>query len=267
MELLYEEYRHSLIWKGALHKEPKLSKDQAISQIKSSNAWMLRNIYDFDCKEETNFWYIIKDKYDEALYSKKTQKYIAKANVKFAIGLISKKMMLEQGYDVYESAHRRYKIHDGFQMNKEQYINELTSLSDDYQFWGCVDKDTGLLQAYSVCQIQDNICWYKYSRANPDFLPKYYPMYGMYDARDKYYLKECKFDYVMTSARSITNHSEIQDFMIEKFGFRKAYCRLGLYYRSWLKCCISLLFPFRNVVPIRIVKNLLNFEAINRGIL
>lgn len=262
----YNDYRHSMIWEGAIHKEPQLSTKDAKAIIRDSASWMLRNLYDFDCKEQTNFWYIIKDSYSDSEYSKKVRKYIEKANKKFEIRLISRKRMIEQGFNVYEKAHRHYRVNDGFQMNKNEFVAELNKMVDnEYDFWGCIDRDTNIIQAYSICHVHDEMCWFKYSRANPDFLPKYYPMYGLYDARNRFYLGEQKMKYVLTSARSITQHSEIQSFMIEKFGFRRAYCRLKIYYRPWLQFLINIAFPFRKIIPIRPIKNLLAFEQINRG--
>lgn len=188
---------------------------------------MLRNLYNFDCSKRTNFWYIIKDNYCESDYSKNVRKYIAKANLKFEIRRISKKRMIKQGFDIYEKAHLHYKVNDGFQLKKSDFVAEINEMNDKYEFWGCIDRDTDIMQAYSICHVHDKMCWFKYSRVNPEFLPKYYPMYGLYDARNRYYLKEQKLKYVLTSARSITEHSELQSFLIEKFGFPNVVIEAG----------------------------------------
>lgn len=264
--LKYNNYRHALIWEGALHEEKELNKEDAMKLLNESHSWMLRNVYNFDCREETNFWYIIKDTYSESDYSRKVRKYIEKANKKFEIRRIPKVRMIEQGFDVYEKAHRHYKVNDGFKMKKDEFIAELNNMDDnEYEFWGCIDCDTDILQAYSVCHVHDGMCWFKYSRANPEYLPKFYPMYGLYDARNKYYLGKQKVKYVLTSSRSITQHSDIQSFLIEKFGFRKAYCNLKIYYKPWLRFLIYITFPFRHYIPVRPFRNLLALEALNRG--
>lgn len=262
----YSYYRHALIWNGPLELEPCLAKEEAMRLLKESKALMLRNVYDFDCAGPTSFWYVIKDGYDLSDYSSKTRKYIRKANDKFQIRRISFSRMLSQGYDVYIKAHKHYKTNDGFVLDYDGFVEELERLRDKCDFWGCIDRDTDILQAYSVCELNDGMCWFKYSRVNPEFLPKYYPMYGLYDARHSYYLKELGLRYVMTSARSITQHSEIQDFLIKKFGFRKAYCSLTIYYKPWIRYLIMLAFPFRKWFPSGKAKNLLAFEAINRGV-
>lgn len=262
----FTDYRHALIWNGAIHKEPKLSKNEAMILIRESTSWMLRNLYDFDIKEETNFWYIIKDSYSESEYTKKVRKYIEKAKAKFDIGRISKERMINQGYHVYDKAHEHYSVDDGFRLGHNEFLEEIQSMSDtEYEFWGCIDRETDILQAYCVCHIHDRMCWFKYSRANPEFLPKFYPMYGMYDARHKYYLNEMKLKYVLTSARSITEHSNIQSFLIDKFGYRKAFCRLKIYYSPWLRLLVNIAYPFRRFISFRPIRNLLAFEHLNRG--
>lgn len=262
----FENYRHALIWSGAIHEEPQLSEAEAKFLIRNSSSWMLRNLYDFDCQEETNFWYIIKDSYSESDYSKKVRKYIDKANAKFEIRKISRDKMMDEGFDVYDKAHEHYSVDDGFRLNRENFLHEIQGMSEvEYDFWGCIDRETDILQAYCICHVHDDMCWFKYSRANPEFLPKYYPMYGLYDARHKYYLQKEKLKYVLTSARSITEHSNIQNFLIEKFGYRKAYCRLKIYYVQWLNLLVNISYPFRRFVPYRPIRNLLAFEYLNRG--
>ncbi len=54
---------------------------------------MLRNIFNWDCGKETNFWFIIKDRYCRDEYCKKTKKYLIKANERFNYTLISKELL------------------------------------------------------------------------------------------------------------------------------------------------------------------------------
>ncbi len=57
----------------------------------------VKNIFNWDCGKETNFWFIIKDRYCRDEYCKKTKKYLAKANERFNYTLISKELLKEQG--------------------------------------------------------------------------------------------------------------------------------------------------------------------------
>lgn len=62
----------------------------------------VKNIFNWDCGKETNFWFIIKDRYCRDEYCKKTKKYLVKANERFNYTLISKELLKEQGYTVYQ---------------------------------------------------------------------------------------------------------------------------------------------------------------------
>lgn len=103
-------------------------------------------------------------------------------------------------------------------------------------------------------------------KANPAYLKNStYPYYGLIYEMNRYYLDELKLKYVNDGARSITEHSNIQPFLIEKFNFRKAYCKLQIEYQWWMKLGVNVLYPFRNIIPVRTVKAILNMEAMKRG--
>lgn len=82
---------------------------------------------------------------------------------------------------------------------------------------------------------------------------------------NRYYLEEKKVKYVNDGARSITEHSNVQPFLIEQFKFRKAYCQMQLAYVGWLRIMVFLLYPFRSLIPSRAVQAILNQEAMRRG--
>lgn len=228
---------------------------------------MVRNYYDFDCADPTSFWFVIKDKFvDLSEFSKKNRGYINRANEYLAIGRITRQEMLDEAYDVYAAAFGKYTVKDGMQ-TREQFNKGIQSNTDDrYEYWGCRMKDTNRLVAFMVAYRSGDICEYKMSKADPAFLPHYYPLYGLYYARDKYYLtgdNPCKF--VISGSRSITEHSNIQSFLEEKFFFRKAYCRLQIYYAWWLRLMVWLLYPFRNKIKTNKVRAILHLEEMRRG--
>ena len=82
---------------------------------------------------------------------------------------------------------------------------------------------------------------------------------------NRYYLNELKLRYVSDGARSITEHSNIQPFLINKFKFRKAYCNLKLYYKWWFGIAVKLIYPFRRFIANGKAKAILNMEAMARG--
>ena len=102
---------------------------------------------------------------------------------------------------------------------------------------------------------------------DPDAPGSTYPMYGLILELNRYYLEERKLKYVSDGARSITEHSNIQPFLEDKFRFRKAYCDLQVFYRPWIGMAVSMLFPFRRFIRQRKVTALLRQEAMARNIM
>ena len=60
----YHLYRKAWRFSGAPHEEPKLNKEEKKVLLKQGGL-LVRNTYDFDCQEETSFWYIIKDRFGD----------------------------------------------------------------------------------------------------------------------------------------------------------------------------------------------------------
>ena len=82
-------------------KENLLSKEEAQSILKEKG-WMIRNTYDFDSKEETSFWFIIKDKLEdisELPFS--SRRNIRISQRKYYFNIIGKDRFVESVYPIY----------------------------------------------------------------------------------------------------------------------------------------------------------------------
>ena len=191
----YSVYKHCLIWNGRPSDEIELGESEVRNLFRETKAWMIQNCYDWDTDDETNFWHIIKSTYDFNDYSNKIKKYIEKANCKFEIRLVAKREIIEQGYDVLKSAIEGYRVSTTALPLKEKFVSYINSLDESYDIWGCIDRETHRIQAYSIVRKHSNWAEFLTSKVNPEFLPKYYPMYGLYDARNRYYLENLCFDF------------------------------------------------------------------------
>ncbi len=262
----YTLYKKGLIFDDAPHLEMQLSKSEMKDMLTRSNAYLIRNVYDFDCQNETSFWYVIKDTFDGfAELSSKTRNQIRRAQKTLDIGLVDKQLIIDQGYEVYVSSFQKYKYKSNSLPSRDVFIKALQFCLPGEQFWGCTDKSNGKLIAYAHNSIQDNVCHYCLMKAIPQYLSAYYPYYGLIYSMNEYYLNVLGLNYVSDGARSLTNHSNIQPFLIEKFKFRKAYCMLSIQYTWWLSFMIKGLFPLRSVIKNNMVKALLLQEEMARN--
>ena len=82
---------------------------------------------------------------------------------------------------------------------------------------------------------------------------------------NEYYLKEKGLKYVSDGSRSITKHSNIQNFLINNFKFRRAYTNLKIYYKPLVKIAVIILYPFRFLIPQSKIKSVLRQESMARN--
>jgi len=257
----FEIYRHAWVFNFSPDKEPYLS-DYQCSELLKSGGWMVRNTYDFDQSEKSDFWYIIKDSFnglDEL--SSNDRKKIRRALKCFEYRKIEKQVIENEGYKIIKSVHDDYSVKD-HKMNMSIFNDFLISwTTNDHDFWGAFDSTSGRLVGFAVIHLCDDSCLYNLVT----FFPEYkhnatYPYYGFFYKLNEYYLGEKKFKYVSDGSRSITEHSNIQPFLIQNFKFRKAYCKLKLRYKWWFGIIVKILFPFRNFIPNKSVKAVLKMH-------
>ena len=227
---------------------------------------LLINTFDFDTNVELPYYYVIKDSFGgiEEL-STKVRNQIRKSFKTYDIKRISSDEMLRVGYPVFLAALKSYKV-------KAKIISELDfvdsikkgSLKGNIDYWAVYDKKTGQVVAVAINTLHGDCCEYNTMKADPQYLNSTYPYYGLIFEMNRYYLDELKLLYVNDGAKSITNHSNIQTFLIDKFNFRKAYCRVQIVYQWWFKLMVVLLYPFRSLIPVLKIRAILNIEEIRR---
>ena len=179
---------------------------------------------------------------------------------------MSSETMLDKnngGYDVYFQSFSRYKDVTSKPVTKEIWSQWIKSRSD-VEYWAAYNIETGKMIAYVDVLIQNGIAKYTAMKGIPAFLNKNYPFYGLLFIMQEYYVEKQRLRFVTDGARSVTEHSNIQSFL-DKFRFRRAYCRIQIKYVWWVKILISFLYPVRNIIPIKKIKYLLRFEAMQRG--
>ena len=262
----YFLYRHAWRFEGAPHNERQLSDNECKTLLREGGL-LVRNTFSFDKHSESCFWYVVKNQFggfDEL--SPRTRNKVRHANESLEYKFVDLDFIRKNGYPLIEETFADYRINDR-PMNEQifnAYLNECAQSSFDY--WGIFDKTTSEFVGFCTVHVWDNCCEYGISAVRTQFKHNAtYPFYGLYFVMNQYYLENQHFKYVTDSARTITNHSEIHDFLIHYFGFRKAYCNLKVYYKWWVWLVVQLLFPFRKIITLPRVKAILNMEAMQRG--
>jgi hypothetical protein len=238
----WRKYNGAIVSDSPPHFE--LNTQDLISKIKEESVLLARWTSDFDSKIKSDFWYIICDKALELNdYSSNTRNQIRKGLKNCTARRVSKEEIIQHGYDVYFSAFNNYKTYLKAK-NKQDFIKEIEEKQSDWDFWGVFYNKK--IIGYSKNRIVDNYCEYASIKLHPEYL-RYYPSYALLYKMNRYYLNENNFRYVNNGARSISHDTNIQEFLMQKFRFRKAYCKLHVLYTPRVRVIVSILYPFRCV--------------------
>lgn len=257
----YRFYRNSWIFLEE-NKEQLLTKKEARALLEEKGL-IVRNTYDFDTKDDTSFWFIIKDKLEDiSELPSSTRKKIRRAMKTYNFRIITLDELRNIAYEIVVSAESAYKnimrhtTRECFESLIDEYKND-----GNKECWCVENKLSGEIVGFSVNTIKSDSCEYDNAKCKYESLhDSTYPYYGLFYSMNQYYLGDKKLKYVCDGSRTITEHSNIQDYLIYNFKFRKAYCKLKVHYKWWLGVVIKLLFPFRNIIPLRNVRAILKME-------
>lgn len=259
----YKLYKGAWVSKDPINEQHLT--DNECANLLNRGGYLVRNVFDFDCGEETSFWYVIKDKFGgmEELTSR-TRNKVRKSLRLCEVRRVTKAELSEQGYEVHRSAAAAYKVKAHVPTRKE-FEDRLANQDECYEYWGSFRKDNGQMIAFSMNDVENDYAEYQTFKAIPDFRTSHYAFYGLLYEMNRYYLEDKGLKFVNDGARSITNHSNVQPFLIDTFNFRKAYCRLNIKYKWWFGIIARILYPFRRFIKIAKVQAILNMEAMARN--
>ena len=261
----YYLYRNAWRYEGAPDQETKLAKNDWQALLKQGGL-LVRNTYDFDQQEESCFWYVIKDRFGGLEeFSSNERNKINRSTKELTFRKIDIELLKQEGWGILQATYADYAVSDR-SMSKEVFLDYLESCEKQaFDYWGVYDKER-LVGFCTVWLWSSDSCEYGLIGIQPEYKHNNtYPYYGLFYTLNAHYLGEKGFRYVADGARSITEHSHIQDFLIQNFLFRKAYCQLEVHYNRWMKLMVKALYPFRNIISLPRVKAILNMEAMQRG--
>ena len=262
----YFKYRNAWRFDGAPHEETLLDKKEWKSILKQGGI-LVRNTYNFDSQKETCFWNLIKDQFgglDEL--SSNTRNRVNKALEHFDFRLIDVSLIKALGYPILKATFDDYATIDR-PMNEQVFDDYLKHcMSKDYEYWGVFDKSSNEFIGFCANRLWAEATEYGVIGIRPQYKHNgSFPYYGLFYSMNRYYLQEKGFRYITDGSRSITEHSNIQPFLEEKFHFRKSYCKLAIYYKWWMKIAVNVLYPFRKIITLPRIRAILNMEAMQRG--
>lgn len=245
----WEYYNHALI----PVQPPTIPADTAA--MKQPSFWnatpagtplLARWTEDFDCAEQTGWWYIIKDEpFDISALKAKRRYEINRGSKYFDVHIIAPEEYKEALYSVQVAAFSAYPKKYRPTVNKAQFMQDVSHW-DPYVVFGAFYRETNELAGYTLVthsgeswaglQVQRTMPEYEKYQVNAALVAKVLSHYSDFLA---------KGGIICDGARSINHETNFQDYLEKYFGFRKAYCKLCIAYNPKIKWAIKLLYPIR----------------------
>lgn len=233
---------------------------------------LARWVTEFDCGEETNWWYVIKDKpFDLSVLKSKRRYEINKGNKNYTVRKINPK---DYGNELF---HVTVKAYEGWPqkyrpvVQKEKFINSLGKW-DNSIVYGAFSVVDDALCGYGI--ISDEGTWISFSvlRTIPEHERNGINAALVYGILIDNENNLAQGKYISDGARSVFHETSFQDYLEKYFEFRKAYCKLNVKYKQTTKFMINMLYPFRRLLlkfdsigVVHSVNAVLKLESINRS--
>ncbi len=240
-------YKRMLVADVPPHVDPDLSE---LTPENMKKALLARYTTDFDCETETEWWYCIKDTpVDLNTVSGQRRRNILKALRFFDVRRIDPSEYAEELFALLSAASSEHPKYSRSRMPREQFLRNAkrAGSSNVAEYWGCFLKETGVLCGY--------ILYYRYDSFANGIAIKVDPEYKRLGANVAIfytslfeYLNEQKLPYVTVGERNVLHVTQVQQYLHDNFGFRRAYCRLNVVYTPGMKVAVFCLYPFRRLL-------------------
>lgn len=242
-------YNHALIPTCAPDETPDTSalKNRELWKSFGGTPILARWTTDWDCGDETDWWYIIcTPPFSLSGLSKSSRKNIRKALENCDVRRIDPAAYAEELWQVFNEAAQRYANHEA-NADKDRFIAQCRNAAPNMEYWAGFDKNTDRMIGYKICAVFDHYVGFSVSKYSSGFLKLRVSDALNYTVIDHYFSRG-GIAYISNGERSIIHKTNVQQYYQEHFGFRKAYCHLNIVYNKGFGFIIRLLYPFRRLV-------------------
>ncbi len=267
-------YNYAAIPTCAPHEAPNLSPVNDGS-IWKHYSWgghkplLARWTSDWDCKEETDWWYVIKDTPLDIKSLKAKRRYEINKGIKnFETKRINPLDYKNELFRVTVAAYSSWPA-------KYRPIVEKDSFEKGLEKWqgldilGGFNRESGMLCSYAVLDDRNSYLEFSMLRSDPLYEGQGINAAMVYGIIQNYANRFGNGFYICDGARSVRHETAFQDYLEKYFEFRKAHCHLHIKYWYPVGLAIKILFPFRKFIKGKsrigsLIAGLLRLEAINR---
>lgn len=246
-------YNHAVVSALPPHRTP----DTGILQHKvfwksfPKQAFFASWTTDYDCAEQTEWWYCICDRPFDLQALKSKRRNVVKNALKYCTVSIGNPLNYEEElFVLYNEAQNSYPAANRNTVDADGFHHYLENLSADksLEIFICFLKDTGAAAGYAVIKREDEYCGFLAQKTKPEFEKYQVSAALVYAVLEQYRSKLESGYYICDGSRNINHVTGFQSYLEKYFGFRKAYCRLHMKYKAYVHLAVCLLYPFRKAL-------------------
>ena len=249
----WKYYNHAVIPNTAPHITPDLTpiKDGTIWNIDGKFPLFVRYTTDFNYKEDTSWYFVVKDsEYEIESLKSNRRKKITKGRKYFYIQTISARDYKSDMASICEEAFASYPDEYRPNFSSSDYIGSIENGEwDKYAIVGVFYRLTNELAGYVTLLEHDRYIEAQQHKVKPSF-EKYYVNYALVDGMLSYFNKKIidQKKYIVNGNTNLVHNTAFYDLLIDHFGYRKAYCKLNIVYRPVIRPFVTILYLFRRTI-------------------
>ena len=222
-----------------------LSPSQARQTLKGLGGLLIRWADGF-CERPSEWYAMICDRFqDMASTPSEHRRYIRRGLGNCEIRRVDCEYFSRHAYDVYANASRRYRGDIPTVKSEQEFrhdAEQTAKFEDIIHHWVAIHQ--GRVIGYGVACVYGKIeVTYTQGKLHPEY-EKAYPFYALMYEMNRYYLAEQGFGYVFGGYRCTRHETQIQEFLVKKFGWRKAFSHLYMMYRWDVGLFVKVTYPF-----------------------
>lgn len=228
------------------HLKDALNRDAVRKFVREKGALGAMWTYDYDCGVEGSWYQCVCDVVDydvDKMKSRNMRHNVRRALKRCTVRKIDYIWLADNGYEVYINAASRYR--NFVPVSREKFTEQMLTHSTEpgREAFGVFVGEK--LVAYSTLVVRLERVDVYAGKFDPAY-SNAYPMYALLYTISRHYLKEKRCKAIYGGSRPLLHETDIGDFLL-RLGWRKAYCRLGIYLTLPVRVVLWLARIFRKV--------------------
>lgn len=243
-------YNHAIIPTTAPHEavDESIFKSRSLWKSVGGHPVLIRWTTDFDCPENTCWWFILKDKpFDFMDVTSNYRQKIRRGLKSFEVRVIEPDDYAKELYQVQVDAFSAYPLKYRPKVDYDRFVASLSEWTDGITF-AAFNKEDGSLAGYAYVVVNKDYLTLSVLKARPSEEKKHVNAAVVFSVLDHYSKELAQGVYITSGERNILHETRCQEYLEKYFGFRRAYCQMHIMYRQGIRQIVACLYLMRGLL-------------------